>query len=125
MIKRIVRYETEDGSRFESEWQAIDYEALCQKIHVAMRRLGQIRPDPNGKNYVQHARSTKASVLAVLQQIPGCPRSMDAAQFAAPCWNKAFYTLQCIDDMGREWGQLYFTKHANGEAVMVPSSVDA
>lgn len=129
-MKKITIYECNDGTRFDSEKQAAEYDILlskCNNINDAIGRKVELEYD----QYVQHnAEAVKkqwrvfCNMVAVAipdysQIAKGCGngkihrshigRVID--DYNIKCLRSLYYRFECIDEQGREYQQPYF---ANG-----------
>ena len=134
-MKKIVIYQCDDGTRFDSEKQAAEYDILlskCNNINDAIGRKVELEYD----QYVQHNAETVKKQWRVFCNIVA-EYMPDYAQRAKECGNgtrhrshigrvisdyniKCLYSLyfrfECIDEQGREYQQPYFANGHQNEA---------
>ena len=136
-MKKITIYECNDGTRFDSEKQAMEYDVLlsiCNSINDAIGR--EVKLEYN--QYVQRnaeivKKQWRVFCNIVAEYIP------DYAQQAKECGNgtrhhshigrvisdynikclcNLYYRFECIDEQGREYQQPYFANGHQNEATV-------
>ena len=136
-MKKITIYECNDGTRFDSEKQALEYDVLlsiCNSINDVIGRKVEFEYN----QYVQRNAETvkkqwRVFCNIVAEYIP------DYAQRAKECGNGTrhrshigrvigdynikclcdlYFRFDCIDEQGREYQQPYFTNGHQHEATM-------
>ena len=134
-MKKITIYECNDGTRFDSEKQALEYDVLLSKCNSINDVIGR-KVELEYNQYVQRNAETvkkqwRVFCNIVAEYIP------DYAQRAKECGNgtrhrshigrvisdyniKCLYSLyfrfECIDEQGREYQQPYFANGHQNEA---------
>lgn len=130
-MKAITRYQADDGSEFRTAEDAAAHDVLCVKIAEAMKPLGERPKQPacafeNGQlGYIQHDVETVDGVARTLIELakPYLPSLADMlvwknvvhpshpsraiSEGPQVLW-KAWFRIESIDSMGREFGQPYF-----------------
>ena len=136
-MKKITIYECNDGTRFDSEKQALEYDVLlsiCNSINDVIGRKVELEYN----QYVQRNAETvkkqwRVFCNIVAEYIP------DYAQRAKECGNgtrhrshigrvisdyninclySLYFRFECIDGQGREYQQPYFANGHQNEATM-------
>ena len=136
-MKKITIYECNDGTRFDSERQALEYDVLlsiCNSINDVIGRKVELEYN----QYVQRNAETvkkqwRVFCNIVAEYIP------DYAQRAKECGNgtrhrshigrvisdyninclySLYFRFECIDGQGREYQQPYFANGHQNEATM-------
>lgn len=134
-MKKTTIYECNDGTRFDSEKQALEYDALLSKCNSINDVIGH----KVGLEYDQYVQRNAETVKKqwrvfcniVAEYIPDC------AQIAKECGNgtrhrshigrviddynikclyNLYYRFECIDEQGREYQQPYFANGHQSEA---------
>lgn len=135
-MKPITMYQADDGSIHHTEASADIRDALIRDVAAAMLPLGAPPKGNsafnNGQCYVKHSMlavaaakeallelskpklgdgweiSVKAKGIDPLDVDPGwfC-RLLDSGDQLSNAWGR----MCCIDDKGREWGQMYYRSH--------------
>ena len=123
-MEEITIYQAKDGRQFDVMADCQRHEAIIGDVEKAMERLPE-RPDDtdylNGQGYLQHEENAVEWLRAVIIRMAEehhpetvkrdnqgrvnmymLGRMLD--DYGSPI-NSAFFRYQCIDDMGREWGQ--------------------
>lgn len=134
-MKKITIYECNDGTRFDSEKQALEYDVLFSKCDSINDIIG-CKVELEYDQYVQRNAETvkkqwKVFCNIVAEYIP------DYAQRAKECGNgtrhrshigriigdynikclySLYYRFECIDEQGREYQQPYFANGHQDEA---------
>lgn len=135
-MKPITMFEADDGSRWPTEAEARDRDALISAVADVMAPLGPDLGDiefHNGLGWVQHdpddARSVRDAVLSLARRTLIRVFGKDEA-FGSPistagigwitrlCGDNglkplsiALYRLDCIDAQCREWGQPFYANN--------------
>lgn len=136
-MKKITIYECNDGTRFDSEKQALEYDVLLSKCNIINDIIGR-KVELEYNQYVQRNTETikkqwRVFCNIVAEYIP------EHAQIAKECGNgtrhrshigrviyvyniKCLYSLylrfKCIDEQGREYQQPYIAQWHQNEATM-------
>ena len=134
-MKKITIYECNDGTRFDSEKQALEYNVLLSKCNSINDIIG-CKVELEYDQYVQRNAETvkkqwKVFCNIVAEYIP------DYVQIAKECGNgtrhrshicrviddyntkclySLYYRFVCIDEQGREYQQPYFANGHQDEA---------
>lgn len=135
MIREVTMFETDDGEQFNYKPDAVRHERKVYSYSKCLAILGDVRPDYDGKTYVQHEPET---VLAFSHQVCLWLREHMSRDLAAR-WavnprgfvgrllddtsslgHKLYSRMVRIDSDNREWGQLYFAENPNSRADAVP-----
>ena len=129
-MKPITKYETKDGKLFSTASEAICHEALIARVDEILAALGS-KPAgadsiefTNGKGYIQHdldiVSKVRASFYAVALETLGyasdavSPNEYIIGRYLNDSnifLYDALSRLQCIDLLGREFGQAYYVTH--------------
>lgn len=123
-MKKINRFEAEDGSVFNTEKECENYEELCKKVDKIMLMFPVLPKDnscefANGGGYIQHERSVvekaKEEITALGNKLfkisPPASFGWIGRYFddsGKTCLYSAWGRLSNIDNKFREWGQGYF-----------------
>lgn len=121
-IKTLTVFEVQ-GKRFDDIKEAEKYLLLCDLVDAAMEPLGKKKDDTdfyNGHGFVQHDPNLVATTKSIINRIASSvfktcknvsflPRYADDS--GVSCLSSAFYRLACINDYGKEYGQIYFAQH--------------
>lgn len=134
-MKKITIYECNDGTRFDSEEQALEYDVLlseCNYINDVIGRKVELEYD----QYVQRNAETVKKQWRVFCNIVAAAIP-DYAKMAKECGNgtrhrshigrvigdynikclqNLYYRFECIDEQGREYQQPYFANGHQNEA---------
>ena len=134
-MKKITIYECNDGTRFDSERQALEYDVLlsiCNSINDVIGRKVELEYN----QYVQRNAETVKKQWRVFCNIVAEYIS-DYAQRAKECGNgtrhrshigrvisdyninclySLYFRFECIDEKGREYQQPYFANGHQNEA---------
>lgn len=131
MAKPITRWQTIDGSVFNTEAEANAHDALRVEIAAILAPLGPLPDDTdfaNGGGYLPHdpadvARAKAALCAIAARTIPWFreheAKDIHPMSFAGRLLDdcgpsllrSAWDRLACTDDRGREWGQPYYALH--------------
>jgi hypothetical protein len=133
-MKAITKYQSIDGSEFDTEQKAEARDALCVRVNVAMLALGDTPQDvQNGKGWLQHDLETvnlaKDAILDICRA-EGFAKNFTAFKSAGrechslsiigrildDCGgplNEAWNRFARIDTQGREHQQCYYA-YTNG-----------
>jgi hypothetical protein len=130
-MKKIQKYQAEDGREFFDKKECEDYEVLCAKTIVIMSQLPS-KPDDeycrfsNGHGFIQHDEAVVAKVKNELLDLIGTKIEhkwieQSRSGSAHPSYvgrllddygirplSTAWSRLYCIDKYFREWGQPYY-----------------
>lgn len=133
-MKSIAIYETKDGTRFDDQSKAEDYERLCEQVATAMLSLGN-EPDIGDEEIHEHDPLVVAAAWEKF--VAACRPTIDYYEGlrvpAASIHPMSFfgrviddsdkrvlrhanYRFCCIDKRGREWSQPYFAIQADKSA---------
>jgi hypothetical protein len=141
-------YIANDGTRFDTEPEAIAHDALIVEVDGVMAPLGPKVRIPHGQ-WVRRdaavARTTQLALLRVAQRytdhkwLAQTIETIERGEKCHPSWAariigeccpgpvySAWCRLWCIDAEGREWDQPYFVEHPDegtGEFVPAPEAV--
>lgn len=130
-MKKIQKYQADDGVEFNDKKTCEDYELLCAKVKIVMSQLPS-KPDDdgcrfsNGHGFIQHTEVVVTKVKLELLDLIGTQishpwieqtrsgiahlsyvgRLLDdyGIRPLSNAWNR----LYCIDVYFREWGQPYY-----------------
>lgn len=134
-MKKITIYECNDGTRFDSEKQALEYDALllkCDSINDIIGHKVELEYD----QYVQRNAETvkkqwKVFCNIVAEYIPDyAQRAKECGDgtrhrshigriigdYNIKCLYSLYYRFECIDEQGREYQQPYFANGHQDEA---------
>lgn len=132
----ITKYKANDGTEFDSEFNATQHEQLCERIRAIIAPLGPtegLLPGcefGNGGGYLQHdeetVRQVKLGLLREAQQLTDhkwIQQSIDnpdgvhesyagriISEISVPL-RMAWSRIACIDKQFREWGQPYYANN--------------
>lgn len=118
-MRVIQKYVADDGEEFYKECDAIAYESIIGKINSVMQTL---KPTPNidkfynEGGYVQQNRVVVIEARKALSEIINQYFDLVGVSLDGnlpEVINKAVIRLDCIDVLGREYGQLFFRTHPN------------
>ena len=133
-MKKITIYECNDGTRFDSEKQALEYDVLLSKCNSINDIIG-CEVELQYDQYVQrNAETVKKQWRMFCNIVAEC--IPDYAQRAKECGNgtrhrshigrisdynikclySLYYRFECIDEQGREYQQPYFANGHQNEA---------
>ena len=107
-MKRVDRWECEDGSLWDSAERARTRDCLLAECGGLVADLG-LRDTPpdgecafaNGAGCVQQPRGSRAGLLSFIQ------RKQANRDTGGPI-GELMHRMRCMDDRDREWGQPYF-----------------
>jgi hypothetical protein len=122
-MKKITKYQAEDGKVFNTEKECLDYEKIIAKVDAIMKPFGK-RPDScnftNGSGFLQHNDSdvskAKRQITDLGNDIFKCNanfgfigRYFDDSGY--DCLYSAWGRLSAVDNKSREWGQSYYANN--------------
>ena len=128
MIKEVIIYETEDGSQFNTQQEAENYEALYEKCQTIM---GQLRPREEYGAVQQDIEKTKKAFAEFMDlcaaTIPRYKKTFIGVKdggidqswahriisdYDIKCLRNVFFRFACINMVnGVEYEQPYYVKH--------------
>lgn len=134
-MKKIVIYQCNDGTRFDSEKQAAEYDILllkCNNINDAIGRKVELEYD----QYVQHnagavKKQWRVFCNIVAEAIPFYDKmawecgngtrhrshiGRVISDYNIKCLYDLYFRFECIDEQGREYQQPYFANGHQNEA---------
>jgi len=134
-MKKITIYECNDGTRFDSEKQAAEYDILlskCNNINDAIGRKVELEYD----QYVQHnaeavKKQWRVFCNIVAEAIPSYAKMAREcgngtrhrshigriiSDYNIKCLCDLYFRFECIDERGREYQQPYFANGHQDEA---------
>jgi len=138
----ITKYKAKDGKEFSVENECVKYEGLIDSVNEITKPLGDVPENKscsftNGEGFRQHKSTIVRSVTVALLEkskeyidhhwiqqtidsekidLSWCARVF--GDHGLSPLNSAMYRLQCIDGLGREFGQPYYVKNPS-EATLV------
>jgi hypothetical protein len=131
-MKKIIRYQAEDGKIFETEIACLEYEKILEKIKTIMEPLGDYDVFPsafgNGDIFLQHDINVVKRINSLLLQAVKDFHKWTDVEYRIGSFigryiddsnspfKTAYFRLNNIDEKGREWGQLYFKINPNPKA---------
>jgi hypothetical protein len=130
-MKTVTYYVAKDGSEHKTEAGAKERDALIRRVRAAMEPLGKQQRDPhcrfsNGGGYVPHSKEAigkaRAALIVISREVLAWyfrdskvnPEEAHASWFCriidGSCGplDMAWSRLARIDELGREWGQMYY-----------------
>lgn len=135
-MKKISKYEADDGTEFDNEKECLDYENLIKKVDKIMSELPSLPKDDNcefsnGGGFINHDKTILRKVqINILKEIkkyinhdwvqqtidnenahPSYVGRLIDEHYKIRPLGKAWYRFMCIDKFGREWGQVYFANN--------------
>lgn len=134
-METITKYKAIDGKEFVNEKDCLDYEDLIKRVNSIMKDLYPLPQNDgcefsNGKGFIQHDLSTIKKVkLSLLNEIEkyidhkwvqqtkndesAHPSFVDRLldDYSIAPLQEAWYRIYCIDNLGREFGQPYYTSN--------------
>jgi len=123
-MKKVIIFEAEDGTRFNTEPGCLQYEAILAKVTAALYGLWHPGGDKHtfncGRQAIEHPKGTRsrlvASLLPIFREAIPPRRALDDGEFlqwlsawfsenpsAWPCLQMAHKRLMSIDMRDREW----------------------
>lgn len=130
-MKKIEIYQCEDGTRFDKENEALEYESYAARAKEIESRLVNIGRELNGNEYIQQdpavVKKAKYDFLTLVAE-----RLPEWKDWATQCrdgirhishigrvisdygirWMRHLdFRLSCIDESGREYQQPYYKNH--------------
>lgn len=134
-MKKISIYECNDGTRFDSEKQAAEYDILlskCNNINDAIGRKVELEYDQYVQRDVETVKKQwKAFCDIVAEAIPpylGIARECGngtmhrshigrvIGDYNIKCLCDLYFRFECVDNHGREYQQPYFANGHQNEA---------
>lgn len=136
-MKEISIYECNDGMRFDSREQALEYDVLllkCSGIHSSIGRKVELQYN----QYIQRdaevvKKQWRVFCNIVADTIPSCAKIAKecgdgirhrshigriVSDYDIKCLNVLLWRFECIDEQGREYEQPYFANGHQDEACM-------
>lgn len=132
-MQRKVIYIAEDGTRFDSEVDCLNYEALSDKCKRIMSSLYYDKKELDKRNALKHDNDVVKSCFGhfmdlcstaipqsrkEFQEVKEGKRHISHAKYIIEehsndflCLFKAFFRFLCIDKYGIEYQQPYYVKH--------------
>lgn len=133
-MKTITKYVASDGKEFDLKERCRKYEDMIERVNQILSKIRR-RPEDvnflNGRGYIQHDIATlseiKENILKEIVRYTGDNSLMGKnpsfinrilGDSGYPFLSETWFRFMCIDDFGREWGQMYFCLHPEkGEPV--------
>lgn len=125
-MKIIQKFESYCGKVFNTSEECLKYEEISKQVDVILSTLIDSRQYDedcsfsNGKGFVQHPQNTYKILEKELLKLSNewfKPKKFESVNFrleryiedsGITCLNKLSYKLMCIDELGREFGQVYY-----------------
>ena len=136
-MKKITIYECNDGTRFDSEKQALEYDVLlskCNSINDAIGREVKLEYDQYvhrnaetvKKQWREFCNIVAATITDYAQMANECGNGIRhrshigriIGDYNIKCLCSLYYRFECIDEQGREYQQPYFANGHQNEATM-------
>lgn len=137
-MKPVTRYQSEDGSVWDSEPDALRRDDLCRAVADAMAPLGEAVPIPSDR-YREHTPETvrlaRVGLVGITRRLlpTWCGEQArlrgSRTDDIPPSWlcracedsgnsplARAWVRLMCIDGSCREWQQPYYAEHPPADA---------
>ena len=131
-MKILTIYQSEDGTRFDTEIKCMEYESMCKQVAEIMDKLHP-RPEDvyfcNGSGYIQHTDPKDVQVEFCKYLLTKDPELKAAEQIvkgedvdiswigrvchvSGKCIDSAIFRLSCINYTSkREYGQPFFVRN--------------
>lgn len=136
-MSKITIYECNDGTRFDSEKQALEYNVLLSKCNIINDIIGR-KVELEYNQYVQRNAETVKKQWSVFcnivaEYIPdyaqrakecgdgtrhGSHIGRVIGDYNIKCLSRLYFRFECIDEQGREYQQPYFANGHQNEATM-------
>lgn len=138
-MKKITIYQCEDGTRFDEENEALEYESYAARAKEIESRLVSIGRELEYDEYIQQdpvvVKKAKYDFLTLvaerlpiwkdraiecrdgLRHISHIQRVID--DYGIKWMQNLDFRLACIDESGREFQQTYFTLHPEEATIRV------